>query len=217
MKKSIRQRVEGAFQTGDVEGADKFLDIMLSSWRRTSDAVGRTVVIIFLLAGVFEILLDSKALKSFAIGPLTLGSNTSLIQQFIPALISYLIYDSYSLMLLWADHHEAYSDIMRRVHPEISSSGLLAIVIPVIRGPWSIYLDDPDESSSRRERFDDAMKVIITIIGAVLLPVIFEIQAYYELTAKYGYRSSLLWVSAAISLFFTFAWVTKMVLSYQGN
>jgi hypothetical protein len=87
---TIQQRVAEAFDHPDTAKIEKFLDITLSSWKQISDAITRSAAIVFLLMGAFEILIGSSAIKSLTLGPLTF-SNTSLLQQFIPALVAYLL------------------------------------------------------------------------------------------------------------------------------
>src|SRR6202035_1397100 len=95
MAKSIRQFVDEGFGDGDAEGAQQFLDLTIASLRETTSSVIRAVVFIFLLAGAFELLFYAS-LKSLSIGSLSF-SNTALLQQFIPALVAFPIFDAYRL------------------------------------------------------------------------------------------------------------------------
>ena len=56
MGKRPDERVNDAFDDGDFENAEKFFNLTVSAMRESSAATARTVVVIFLLAGVFELL-----------------------------------------------------------------------------------------------------------------------------------------------------------------
>ena len=134
MPKPMKQRVEEAFDNTDAAKIGKFTDLTLSSWRQLSDNITRTVIFIFLLAGVFELLVSVNSIKELTLGPLTF-SNTSLFQVFIPALVAYLLYDVWSLVARWRDHAAIYYAIVNRFEPQLFESDLPGMVAPVIRGP----------------------------------------------------------------------------------
>jgi hypothetical protein len=216
MLKSMKQRVMDAFDNSDGAEIERFMDLTLSSWRQLSDSITRTVVFIFLLAGVFEILVDTSSIKSLTLGPLTF-SNTSLFQLFIPALVAYLLYDVWSLVTRWRDHGAIYFAIVNRFEPKLFESDLPLMVAPVIRGPWSLgpafakYTDRPTDT------FEIFMRVILLIVGGIILPLAFEFQAYYTLVYRYGAGDILIWVSAAAAVFFIFAWIMRIYLTGVEN
>jgi hypothetical protein len=207
--KTIQQRVAEAFDKPDTAKIEKFLDITLSSWKQISDAITRSAAIIFLLIGAFEILIGSSDVKSLTLGPLTF-SNSSLLQQFIPAVVAYLLYDMSSLIAQWRDHGAIYFAILKRFDSRLFKSELPSMVLPVIRGPWSI---GPAYTAEQAEDwFTVIMRVALFLIAGILFPLAFEVQAYYVLIHKYGLGDFLVWVSAAASLFFIFAWLLRYLI-----
>lgn len=206
---TIQQRVAEAFDKPDTAKIEKFLDITLSSWKQISDAITRSAAIVFLLMGAFEILVGSSAIKSLTLGPLTF-SNTSLLQQFIPALVAYLLYDMSSLITKWRDHGAIYFAVLKRFDPKLFKSELPSMVLPVIRGPWSI---GPAYTAEQAEDwFAVIMRIALLLVAGILFPLAFEVQAYYVLVHKYGLGDILVWVSAAASLFFIFAWLLRYIV-----
>jgi hypothetical protein len=206
---SIPQRVAEAFDEADTAKAEKFLDTTLSSWKQISDSITRTVAIIFLLAGAFEILIGSGATTSLTLGSLTF-SNSSLLQQFMPALVAYLLYDMSSLVARWRDHGAIYFATLKIFQPKLFNSELPSMVLPIIRGPWSL---GPAYTHERAEdAFAVIMRIILLLIGGILLPLAFESQAYYALVHKYGTGNILVWISAVASLFFIIAWLLRFFI-----
>lgn len=212
MLKPMKQRVEEAFDNTDAAKINNFMDLTLSSWRQLSDNITRTVIFIFLLAGVFELLVNVNSIKGITLGPLTF-SNTSLFQVFIPALVAYLLYDVWSLVARWRDHAAIYYAIVNRFEPKLFESDLPGMVAPVIRGPWSLGSVSQREADRPTDIFDQFIRVILLLAGGIILPLAFEFQAYYTLVHRYGVGDILIWVSAVATIFFIFTWIMKMYLT----
>lgn len=217
MAKSLRERAASAFDDQDGEQAEKFLDIILASWQQVSDGITRTVVVIFLLGAVFELLVAAKTTSGVTIGPLSLH-NTALLQQFIPALVAYLIYDAYNLVNQFMDLAAIYQELLKRFHKRIYDSGLTFYIMPRIRGPWRAFDSyRPLSSESRRvDNFDSAISIILSIIAFFVLPLAFESQAYYLLVEKYGLGAIFVWISATVTAFFLVAWLVEVAISPQN-
>jgi hypothetical protein len=214
MRNTIEQRAYDAFDDDDAEKAQKYLDTVMASWKDVSAAIGRVVLFTLLLAAAFEFLTIPAAVKSLSIGPLSF-SNTSLVQEFIPALIAYLLFYELSLSHNWADHQDLYEAILKRFQPKLARSNLTLTVQPRILGPWT-SLGPSDAFNipflTRSEKFDLYTSTFTTVIVYLILPLAFEAQAYYELVRKYGAHDVLVIVSAILSGLFIALWVTYIVI-----
>lgn len=215
MSKSIKQLVTEAFDDEDAENAQKFMDIVLTSWRQVSDALTRWVVIAFLLAAIFELLINAKTINSISIGGLSF-SNTSLLQIFMPALIAYLIYYAYQMVDTFVDHGRIYLNILKKYQPKLYKSELMLAVQPQLRGPWAAYnVGLPFESNQRPiHKFDERINAIVSTAAFFIIPPAFQFQAYYELVQKYGFRNIYVWISAIITAFFVVIFAIRIITQW---
>jgi hypothetical protein len=217
MRKTTEERVKDAFDSGDFENAEKFFNLTVSSMRENSAAASRAIVIIFLLAGVFELLVASTTIKSLAIGPLSF-SNTSLVQKFIPVLIAYLIYDAYILVNRHLNQLGICNAIIKRFQPKLDASELPLNVLPGLRGPWAFGARVESESNQEPgDEFIFTVEMIVLLIAFFVLPLAFESQAYYALMHKYGFHDVLVWISMAVSIFFIAAWLIKVSIEIRST
>jgi hypothetical protein len=214
----VERMVAEAFSDEESDHAEKFTDLTLSSWNKVSDAIGRTAVLILILAAVFEILVASKAPGDFAIGSFTFG-NAPLVQQFLPALVSYLVYDMYVLTSQYGIQGRVYFTTMQRFHPKLYESGLPFRVLPPVRGPWStgILSFSPKPPERLIERFDNGARMWLGIVVGMAFPIAFIAQAYYALFQKYGFTAGAIWVSMLASLLFTAGWILRVYFNTYGE
>jgi hypothetical protein len=216
MSKSLDERVNRAFTDADSDKAQKFLDVTLSSWQQISDTITRTVVAIFFLGAVFELLVGSANASSLTLGPLAFH-NTALLQQFMPPLIAYLVYDTFSLVGRYIRLAGIYYLVLEKYQPKLRDSGLVFFVQPQLRGPWAFQHERPPSGEqSKGENFDDIVSQAISYVAFFLLPLAFEAQAYYVLFGKYGLSSIPVWVSLIITFSFLIVWLTNVALREWG-
>ena len=182
MPKSIDQLVDEAFDEKNADDAQKFMDITFESWKQASETITRTVVFTFLLGAIFELLVSARAVSSLSLGGLSF-SNTSLLQQFIPALMAYLFYDTLSMVGTFLDRRDIYEQLVKKFKPTLAKSELLLVIQPRLRGPWGFGREHRSEPTSA-DKFDFNVSMIVSVIATFFLPIAFEIQAYYSLVNK---------------------------------
>ncbi len=204
----VEKKISIAFGDADITDVRRYVDLVLSAWQRSSEAITRTVLLGFLLAGIFELLVYSTTVKSLTVGPISL-TNTSFLQIIIPALIAYLVYDIHYLIQRWHVCARIYELAIKKSQPKLYDAGLIDPILPRTRGPWVrrpvFYLTPGDELEDKAGR-------IIWTVTFFLLPPAFEIQAYYELIHKFGFKDILLWASMLISVFFIVLWLASLII-----
>jgi hypothetical protein len=214
MRDIIIQRAYDAFGDDDAEKAQRFLDIIMASWKDISGSIRRVLLLIMLLIAAFELSLIPAAVKSLVIGPLSFG-NTSLVRVYIPVLFSYLVYYEVILSEKWSDHADLYRTILYRFQPKLAKSLLMLTVHPIVPGPWDLseFSDVYDYSRfSKSERFDHTVGFAATFFAFLIFPLAFDVQAYYELVNKYGAHNISIIVSIILSSLLVTLWITRYAI-----
>jgi len=171
----------------------------MTSWRDVTQSMGRLTLLLFLLAAAFELLVASSAVKDLTIGPLSLG-NTSIVQDFLPAIIAYFLYYEFYLSTRWDRIALLYKAILKRFYPKLYRSRLFLIFAPIVQSPWASPYDITDHDHlSKVDKFDFFVAMIMDIFVWLVLFLGFEIQAYYKLIDKYGLSATLVLISLALS------------------
>jgi hypothetical protein len=215
MSRSLNEKVDEAFDDKDVEDAQKFLDLALSSLNQASDSISRTVLLMLLLAAVFELLINSSAIKDLTVGPITFN-NTTLLQQFIPVVVAYLFYDTFRLTGQVFDNRKVYKAVIQKFQPKLADSGLVDLALPKVRGPLS--RERPIRGYPRRgDMLNDFFTSIIGMSAGFLLPILFELHAYYRLIQVYGSQNKLVLASMAASSFLILGWLVRLITSTEGD
>jgi hypothetical protein len=137
MAKPISQRVHDSFSSSSSADLRRYEDKIFSSWQEVSRSLSRSVLLIFTLITVFELLAYQTASHGFTIGPLSFA-RTSTIQIFLPAVVSYLIYDGSRLTLRRMDLQTVYVATIRIYASAISQNDLDILVAPWLPSFWAI-------------------------------------------------------------------------------
>ncbi len=215
MSNPFKDRVASAFTESETDNYEKYLDLLMSSWAKTANMVTKTVVWIFVMAGIFELLINKSTATSVSIGSISLA-NSSVVQYLIPPLIAYLLYDAVCLVERWWDQGDIFDGIIQKYQPKLFSSELLPFVVPQPRGPWTFDYSEAPTFMSRGRKFEYDMDVYIGLAGYTL-PLVFEAQAYYLLATRYGLRNALLWISAALAIAFLSIWIIRTVYAIRSH
>lgn len=215
MPDQFEERVSNVFTGPDAENSEKYLELLMSSWNKSADAVTKKIVLIFLVAGIFELLVVKSAAASVSVGSIAL-TNSSTVQFFIPSLIAYLLYDCTCKVELWWAQAEIYKEITKKCQPKLWESDLGTFVAPQPSGPWTFKYREEDEFMSKGRKFEENADVLIGAIS-YLLPLAFEAQAYYLLGMRYGLSNSLYWISISTSMLFIIIWAIRSFLLFQAH
>jgi hypothetical protein len=135
--KSMKKRVEEAF---DPEGADaafceKYLDLLYANWAAIATSLRRTATLVIVLMLGFVLLTQSRDAQ-FTLGPLKF-TNVASVLVVAPALVSFLMFELYSLVLASRLYREATNAVMRRLHPSVQANHLNLLLAPPTASLWA--------------------------------------------------------------------------------
>jgi hypothetical protein len=209
MGKSISERIHDSFisdatVTGeDVSdstiGAKEYAEKLLSAWKDISTVLRKSVILIFLLMAVFELLAYQSSSKGFTIGSFSFA-NSSVVLIFLPTVIGYMIFDSYLNTKQWLDLERAYRALTRLSAPEVSDNDLDLLLRPPLPPLWTVGSAFSPANATMAENFIYHVVALSRTVALLILPLAFEVQAYYHLFNKYGYANVLIWLNAAVTL-----------------
>jgi hypothetical protein len=139
MAKSIEQRIYDSFHGDDsVARAKEYSGSVYAVWKDIASSLSRISLPIFLLMAVFELLIYQHGATSVSIGGLTLV-NSPVVQAVLPAIIAFLIYESFRLSIRWLDLRQAYVALAKIWAPELDENGLDLLIRPDLPSFWSIF------------------------------------------------------------------------------
>ncbi len=196
MAKTISQRINDAFPEGAAADAEKFADKILNSWNEVSSSLGKLAILFVVLVGIFELLIYGPSSQSLTIGSITFA-NTSIVRIALPAIVAYVVFDGFQLAGRWGDLEAAYYAITKIYAPRVDQNALDYLIKPTLPSIWGIGWGSGSETST--DRFNDAVRAAVGFTALIILPIAFEVQAYYLLFYRYGYRNIFLWISVAFS------------------
>jgi hypothetical protein len=198
MAKSITERINEAFADDGSDAALKeYGERVFESWKDVSSSLRKSATLTFILIALFELLIYQNS-HTFTIGSFSFA-NASVIQIALPAVIAYVLFDGYLLSARWEDLQTAYSAITEKRSPKAYANDLELFVRPSLPAFWAIAQTGNSENRTRGDAFIRQVSIVLLAGTVILVPLVFEIQAYYHLFSKYSYSNILLWVSAAIT------------------
>jgi hypothetical protein len=181
--KPISERVESAFRDPDGKAfGDRYLDIVLQTWRDVSVALRRTGTALALLIAAFLLLFGAKR-SSVSIGPFKVD-DLSAVLVLMPALVAHLLYEFVALVIAYATYDQLRLHVVRHLHPAIEHNDLESAIAP---GSLSFWGQDPWRLLRRRP---PALKPIENgITAAILIAIVlgcaaFVVDAYVRLPAR---------------------------------
>ena len=219
MPKSIKQRVEAAFSTEgrtaeDVQrDATEFLKGLRDTWKEVSTTLNRTLFLMLGLAAVFELLVTTKG-KQFSVAGFTF-EDTSLIQKALPVLVAYLYLEVVLLSMRFEDMSTLHAEVMTRATPAIEENDLDLYLAPPSR---ALLTGGSEPRPGNLLRSEQAMSRLHSamLFPSFLLPIAFEVQAFYLLFHTHGWRDVFTWASAAAaSLLVVAAWAIAIIWSSE--
>jgi len=211
MAKSVSQRVHDAFAGDSIADLKGYEDKVLASWKDVSSSLSRSVVLILTVIVIFELLAYQNSSRVFTIGSISFA-DTSTVQMFLPTIVAYSIYDGCRLTLRWMDLQAAYIVIAEKCLPTISDNDIDLLIAPTLPTFWAVGKRLSVQNCDRGEKFALLVNMSLASMSVIILPVGFEVQAYYHLFAKFGGSDVLLWANAGTTSVFLLSAVTYMVL-----
>lgn len=198
--KPISQRISDSFtDNGAITAAQAYADKVYTSWGDVTGSLRRSVVLIFLLAAAFEILVYQRPSSAITFGSFTFA-DAPLVQMVLPTVIAFLAYDGSRLTGRWVDLQITYSNLTRKLSPRLYQNDLHVLVEPPLPAFWPVGTVISENIRQRSEEFVERTATIVGVTTVIIFPIAFEGQAYYRLVQKFGYQNIFLWVNLGITL-----------------
>jgi hypothetical protein len=218
MPKNIYTRVQESFRNEPANAADEqasprnhssdrsnllvdvksYTEQLYNAWKDGCAAVNRNAVATLAVMAIFELLAYQNNKQIFTIGSFTL-TNTSIVQISLPVIVAFLTFNLYILSSRISEMENVYTSIMEQFASRVHANGLDLFVAPSLHSFWTPQNIVPRELATSYDKFREPITGALTLVTLILLPVAFEIQAFYHLFEKFGFQDPLLWISAGIT------------------
>ena len=207
MDKSIDQRIHDSFYGADPkvpkdkDEAREYNKSVYGAWKSISGSLSRTVLLIFLLMALFELLIYQRTLTIISIGTLTLV-NVPIIQIALPTVVAFLFYDGSRLTARWLRLELIYTELVEIYAPKLRRNGLHFLLEPNLPSFWGVGALSYERTGNLSDSFIHQVNLTVSYTMILVVPVAFECQAYYRLIQKFGYHNIFLWINLVITILF---------------
>jgi hypothetical protein len=191
MARGIQERVADSFGKDDQEKAAQYLDWLRAALSELSGSLRRNVALLILLMAVFEVVYESPR-GSFTLAGFHID-RSSIVLQFIPALIAYLFLQSIVDSVRSGQMQEALRQAFVQWSSPAGRNDLDAYIVPAYPLFWN-----PGKVEPRAENKLATYRIyrIISVAFLALIVAItlcYEFQAYYVLLNGQGPGHFILW------------------------
>lgn len=202
MAKKIKERVAESLKDSPHEDVTKYLEWLRASIEALSQNLRRTIALALLLIAAFELINGSPSaviiISSFKI------SSGSIVAIFIPAMVSFLLYQATADTNRLATLQDAFTNVFSMWSSEAERNDLDLWVLPSQPVYWNVSMGESRTNRTRRGAMQFRLEGIIT--GFVFTTVItFQIQAYSVLYSTASHYKALWVVSISIAAFCSIA------------
>jgi hypothetical protein len=175
--------------------AIEYMKALRETWKDVSASVNRTLFIMLGLAAVFELITTGGSKEVNIAG--FVFDDLATIQAILPVLVAYLYLEVITSYMRFDDLSTMHRELMRIANPALESQGLDIPLTPssiaLIRGSMVTRF-----SLSDRLRWM-ANPISALIFITLLLPIGFEVHAYYSIFKISGY-TVLNWATFGMTL-----------------
>jgi hypothetical protein len=199
--KTISERVENAFCDSDAKAfGDRYLDIVLQTWRDVAVALRRTGIVLALLIAAFLLLFGAQE-STISVGPFQID-DLSAVLVLMPALVAHLLYEFVALVIAFNVYDQLRLHVVRHLHPTVESNDLESAIAPGSPSFWG-----QDSWRLLRTKPPGLLKPIENGITAAILGAIvigcagFVVDAYVRLPSRPHVNDVELVLSALFALF----------------
>jgi hypothetical protein len=211
MDRSIDQRIRDSFHVPksvvvkpeDKAEAREYSKSVYTIWQSVSGSLSRTVLLVFLLMALFELLVYQRIPTAISIGTFTLV-NVPIIQIVLPTVVAFLLYDGSRLSVRWLRLELVYTELVKIYAPALEQNGLHYLLEPNLPSFWGVGAQSFEfaHTGNKSDAFIHQANRIVYTTMILIVPVAFECQAYYRLIQKFGYHNIFLWVNLVITILF---------------
>jgi hypothetical protein len=165
------------------------------NWRDICSSISRTIALIVLSAGAFE-LLSRAAVAKASLGPFEIR-DLSLVQKILPVMIAYLFYDLSNLYYQDSQYSAIHELLLKTTHKDFQDADLDLYLEPRVA---SMY-----HPAGLRRAYDRPLYYFTTFIWLVGLFGItaFQVYAFYQNFQVFGVDDVLTWFTLGIAILFT--------------
>jgi hypothetical protein len=198
--KTLRDRVEAGFGDRDsAQFAEKYLDLVIATWREISTQLRRTSLLIVVLAVATELLLSADV-KEVTFGPLKV-SDVSFLTVILPAVVAYLLHDCVTLIDASNRFDALRGEIARKLYRPLWENDLEFFITPGTLNVWGVHAWDSVRLSDTpvRQKIREAMSVLVAL--ALLLGAVVYVVSVFVRLLDSGQGDALLWGSMAFAAF----------------
>jgi hypothetical protein len=213
-KFKIQDSVTASFKKGDDDDeAQKFAEAIRESWREQATAFNRSVLLMLGLVALFVLSVNGT---QFTFLGVTL-KDTKWLQISIPTLVAYQYLDAVITACRWGYYETAHRTVVAIINPTLVDTGLDSLM-----GPRSLsvagagVIPEKLRKSLPYGRVTELALALMGLVAMGLVPVGFQIVAYYQLISRYKSQGNILpWIilglglTSILMLCSLFIWVTS--------
>lgn len=189
--KNISEKTTEVFSDPDLSSyRSDYIKELRENWSRNNDTQSRDLILLVLLAAIFE-LISRSAVGKISIGPIEV-SDLPIIAKVLPIIIAYLYYDI-AVLAAWHDlFSSANTALMSLAYPKAAEEDFDVLLHPRLHALAAPGL--PVNST--------LLKVVNAFLGLMILlgAIAFEIYAFYALFHRFGYTDIVVWASLSVSI-----------------
>ena len=216
MSKSIPERILDSFQ-GDESRlqAEEYSAKVYQAWKEISASLGRSALLVFLLIAIFELLVYQPTAAAISVGAFTL-SNAPTVQISLPTIVAFVLYDGYRMSVRWLYLQSAYMTLTRMLTPAQAGNSIDLLIRPNLPSLWGIGASPDPAIAMISEKFIFSVNRIMMYFMMALVPVTFEVQAYYHLFLKFNDGNALVWIGLIITALLNISTALYILLGMYG-
>jgi hypothetical protein len=177
--------------------AQEYLKMFVSNMKDEAEAQRRSITFSLLVAIMFE-LISRAAIADLQVGPLKI-TKLSLIQEALPVVFSYFIYDICVHSVRYRYTRQTYFEVTRLIQEPLRSTELDRLSVPKgssLFGPGTL-------PTSKKEPYLPLTLFTTALrIGYSVTPILIVLYMLWRLRATYGFSDPLPWISLASSIGF---------------
>jgi hypothetical protein len=195
MDKTLQQRIDDAFKI-DGDNADQvrrdaleFCKLLREAWNDVTTSLNRTLVLMVAVAAMF-ILLDLDQAVKVTIGGIEFDHIT-IIQSILPALFAYLYLELLVSTVRYTNMKRLHRYALRVAFPGVYDNVLGEWLAPPSRAMFNLT-KAADTAVGRRAAATTNYITMTIAICSFLLPLVFEVYAFWMLFAQKGFNGLVL-------------------------
>jgi hypothetical protein len=192
----LTERLQQSFDPADQDQARDYLATMRDAWRDITTAFTRNAWIIVLLIAAFE-LANHRTVSTITLGPFALN-NVKYVRLFIPAVVSYLLYEQVLLLARWIETETVHRFLVHHLSPRIEEHDFDALLTPRLPALSNLIHSYSPNSATRSKNVRALAQYALALLVLASIPT-FDAFALVELGGEFGVTSIIYWATVAVT------------------